>query len=384
MRISASTSVQSDGRAAAREVLAGVASALGGRRPDLALVFASLHHGELLEETARQVAGELGTERIIGCLAESVIGGPKEFEGTPALSLWAAQIPEAPVTTASIEFRNTPDGPAFLGIPELPEGKSTMLFCGDPFSFPAAAFLKRISEERPELRILGGMASGAGAEGESRLVLGPRVLNEGAVVAILPAAVPVRPLVSQGCRPFGRSFVITRAERNFIVTLRGKPALEILEEEVARLAPEDRALLAHGLHIGIAIDARKEQQQRGDFVIRNVLGVVQNNGAIVVADAVRAGQTVQFHLRDAGTASEDLHTLLREARAGTPPPAGALLFTCNGRGRRLFQAESHDAGAIAQAMGGIPVAGFFAAGEIGPVGGQNFLHGFTASMAIFD
>ena len=208
------------------------------------------------------------------------------------------------------------------------------------------------------------------------------IVDTGAVSALISGGVRVRPLVSQGCRPFGRTYVITEADRNAIVTLKGRPAKDLLVEEVALLAPEDRQLLAHGPHVGIAIDAGKKAHGRGDFLVRNVLGIDKEGGAVFVTDFVRAGQTIQFHLRDAGTASEDLHILLRNALEDGRP-AGALLFTCNGRGKRLFQAHSHDSGAVTKELGDIPLAGFFAAGEIGPVGGKNFLHGFTASVVLF-
>jgi small ligand-binding sensory domain FIST len=178
--------------------------------------------------------------------------------------------------------------------------------------------------------------------------------------------------------------VITRADKNFIVQVGGRPAIEKLRAEIEALTPEERALLERGPHVGIAIAAGKERYGRGDFLVRNIIGVRREDGAIAVTDMVRPGLTIQFHLRDASTASEDLEVLLREVRDEGRRPEGALLFSCNGRGQRLFEVSDHDAGAVARELGEIPLAGFFAAGEIGPVGGHNFLHGFTASLALFE
>ncbi len=185
-------------------------------------------------------------------------------------------------------------------------------------------------------------------------------------------------MVSQGCRPIGKPFVVTRAQRNFVEELGGEPALGRLRELAERATDAERELLQRGLHVGLVVDEHKAEFGRGDFLVRNVLGADRETGAIAVGDQVGVGQTVQFHVRDAEAADEDLRELLRGVDA-----RGALLFTCNGRGRHLFGTPDHDAGVVAQLLGPIPAAGAFCAGEIGPVGGRNFLHGFTASLALF-
>jgi small ligand-binding sensory domain FIST len=144
----------------------------------------------------------------------------------------------------------------------------------------------------------------------------------------------------------------------------------------------ERQLLQNGLFVGRAISEYKETFDRGDFLVRNVMSVDNESGAMSVGDYVRTGQTIRFHVRDAATATEDL-TCLLSAKTVIPPPAGALLFSCNGRGTRLFEQPCHDVHAANAAMPGTPVAGFFAAGELGPVAGQNFIHGHTASFALF-
>jgi small ligand-binding sensory domain FIST len=194
----------------------------------------------------------------------------------------------------------------------------------------------------------------------------------------------VRALVSQGCRPFGRSYVVTRSQANFLFELGGRPPLNRLEEALESLSRPDRELASQGLHIGRVIDEYKSEHGPGDFLIRGVLGVDPQNGAMAVGDRIEVGATVQFHVRDAATADDELRSLVEREVANLPgKPAGALLFTCNGRGARLFGAPDHDAALITSLLGGAPLAGLFCAGELGPVGGRNFLHGFTASLLLF-
>ncbi len=202
---------------------------------------------------------------------------------------------------------------------------------------------------------------------------------------LLRGPVGARCIVSQGCRPIGRPFVITRARENVILELAGKPPLARLQELWQQLGPEDQQLFQRGLHVGRVINEYQGGFQRGDFLVRNVLGLDRDTGALAITDRVRVGQTVQFHVRDAATADEDLHALLQiDLSAGAKRPAGALVFSCNGRGSRMFDQPDHDARAVRAEAGEIPLAGFFAAGELGPVGGQNFLHGFTASVVLFE
>ncbi len=200
----------------------------------------------------------------------------------------------------------------------------------------------------------------------------------------LSGAVDIRPIISQGCRLIGDRFIVTKAEHNLIHELGGTPALERLQAVFESLTEEDRRRAQRALHLGIVIDEHRNRFERGDFLIRNLLGADQTTGAVAIGDVVQEGQTVQFHLRDAESASEDLHSLLSADRAGfRHPPLGALMFSCCGRGRGLFGRPNHDAAAVTKQLGRIPIAGFFAQGEIGPIGHRNFLHGYTASMALF-
>jgi small ligand-binding sensory domain FIST len=210
-------------------------------------------------------------------------------------------------------------------------------------------------------------------------VLNGQVFTDGAVGALLGPGVEVASVVSQGCRPIGQPYVVTRAERNAVYELGGQSAYQRLVDMAnTSLNEEDLRLVNRGLHMGLVIDERKADFGRGDFLVRNVIGADAEHGVIAVNDVVEVGTTVQYHVRDAMTADEDL----REMLAGEEAEA-ALVFTCNGRGIRLFGRPHHDASVLAEALEDPATAGFFAAGEFGPVGGRNFVHGFTASLALF-
>jgi small ligand-binding sensory domain FIST len=371
-----------DPGAAARRAVSEARAALGGSSPTFAVLFASEHFFGNAQALVAAVAEETGQVPLIGCVAEAVAGGSREVESEPAVSLWlAAEL--GPVETFAMEFAGTPSGGAFGGY-RFEQAAGIRLMICDPFTFPIGDLLAHLNDHVTGATVMGGMASGGLRLRQSRLFLDGRVLSRGAVGASLPQA-EVHALVAQGCRPVGNPYTTTRADGNVIFELGGRPPLERLRDLAAALPTRDRELLAQGVHLGMVIDEYQAEPGQGDFLIRGVAGVDPESGAIAVGDEVAVGQTVQFHVRDAGTADEDLRrTLEREAEAlGTRRAAGALLFTCNGRGSRLFAEPDHDAGLLAEVLGKIPVAGFFCAGELGPVGGQNFLHAYTASIAVF-
>lgn len=360
------------------EVVGSVLEQLDGATPELVVVFASPHHVGALEDMTGAIRSLLEPRILLGGTAMAIVGGAREVEDGPALSVLAASLPGATLTPLTLEAVRTADGPAIAGWPESSPTAGALLMIADPFSFPADAFLARLNEDAPELQVLGGLASAAQGPGGNRLVIDGDIRTEGAVGVFVPMGVDVVPVVSQGCRPIGQPFVVTEARHNVLVQLGGRPAMERLEETVAELSEAEQELLGGGLHVGIVVDEHREEFERGDFLVRNVTGVDREEGAIAVGDLVEVGQTVQLHLRDAGSADEDLRELLAGHRADA-----ALLFTCNGRGSHLFGEPDHDAGLVDQLLGPLPVAGMFCAGEMGPVGNRNFLHGFTASLALF-
>ena len=355
---------------------------------DLAAVFLSAHHADHVETVAKELVRLLGTSNVIGCTGESIIGAAQEAEDTPAISLWLAHLPGTTVLPMHLEFQRTPDGGSIVGwneqLPETWPEHAASLVLAEPFTFPTDLLLERINEDQPGKPVIGGMASGSYQPGENRLILGDRVLESGAVFVYVHGNVRIRTIVSQGCRPIGDPFVITKAERNVIYELGGLPALPQLEKIYQTLPVTDQKLVSRGLHIGRVVDEYQQERSQGDFVVRNVVGIDKESGALMVGDYVKPGQTVKFHVRDEFSASAELKQLAADLTKQGGSPQSALTFTCNGRGLKLFSQPHHDANCLKHAFGPIPHAGFFAAGEIGPIAGKNFLHGFTASVAVWE
>ena len=368
---------------AARRAVREARVSLGNLPPSFAVLFASAHFFTSAEVLVAAVAEETGQVPLIGCVAEGVAGGAREIESEPAVSLWLAA-GLGPVETFAMEFVRTPSGGAFGGyLFDQGQAGVHLMIC-DPFTFPVSDLLSHLNEHVPGTAVMGGVASGGLQRGQSRLFQDGRVLTHGAVGVYLPLA-EVHPLVAQGCRPVGDPYTITQADGNVIFELGGQPPLERLQELATALPGRDWELLARGVYMGMVIDEYQAEPGQGDFLVRGVVGTDAESGAIAVGDEVEVGQTVQFHVRDAHSADEDLRrTLEREVAAlGERRAAGALLFTCNGRGSRMFAEPDHDASLVTKVLGEIPLAGFFCDGELGPVGGQNFLHTFTASIALF-
>jgi len=348
-----------------------------GPGPDLAVVFVTAAHVGALEDIAATVRATLGPRTLVGASAISVLGGDREVEEQPAVCLWAGHV--GPVTPVSLDIAAGADGPVLVGLdPARLESASTLLLVADPAGFAADAALRALRETAPHLDVVGGIASAGFGPGANRLVLDGSVRSSGAVGVLLDGAERVRSVVSQGCRPVGQALTVTSADGPMLRELAGRTALDRLRDLVEDLSPDDRVLARNGLHLGRVIDEHKPDFGRGDFLIRNIRGVDPDNGALSVGDVVEVGDTVQFQLRDADSADEDLNILLAGEHARS-----ALVFTCNGRGNRLFGYPDHDATVVADSIGSRAVAGMFCAGELGPVGGQNFLHGFTASIALF-
>ena len=359
-----------------------------GAQPDLAFLFFTADHVADADQVARQLAERLQTDCLVGGSGESIVGGSTEVEGEPGMSLWLGSLPNTECIPTRLEFTRTPDGGRIVGWPDplvdtWPED-STLVILGDPFTFPADLLLERLLEDQPGIPIVGGMASAGQEPGRNRLILGAGCYADGAVGVRIAGGIRVQSVVSQGCRPIGEHFVITQSERNVIHSLGGLRAFDQLEKVFQTLSTTEQRSVQKGLHVGRVVTEYQDTFEQGDFLVRNVVNVDRDKGTIAIGDFVRPGQTVQFHIRDADSADGELRQLLAAAAERSTQPRAALLFTCNGRGTRLFPEPHHDAAAVQTACGPIPVAGLFAAGEIGPIGGKNFMHGFTASIAIFE
>ena len=356
---------------------------------DLAVVFASGQHLGMAKWLLSEVHERLEPRALIGCGAGGTLAAGRELEESPSVVVWAASLPGAELETMHLTAERDAEGFRLLGLPESLAGadgdpatdEAVIVLC-DPFSFPAEELLAALERSRPHVPVLGGLASASFAGG-AMLMRDGDVHTDGAV-AIRLRGVEVLPCVSQGAGPVGPEMTITKAEANVIGELAGKPAMERLGEVIAALPERERELAASGVLIGLVIDENRPEYERGDFLVRPIIGADRETGAIAIGEPVRVGQTVRLQVRDAASADEDLRQALRaQAQAlGSDGAAGALLFTCNGRGSHMFEVPDHDASALEDALGA-PSAGFFCAGEIGPVGGRNFLHGFTATMAVF-
>jgi small ligand-binding sensory domain FIST len=384
VRIGTGLSTLPGAREGAIEAGAAARAALRGADCDLAIVFASGSHLAAPEATLEGVHEALAPDELIGCGAGGVIGSQREVEGGTAVSVWAAHLGEGTAASfrAAVEELEE-DAGALTGMPDL-SGSAAAILLADPASFPTDAVLRFLSDSTPMVPLLGGLASGRSLDGGAVLFRGADVVLEGAVGVRLDG-VEVLPCVSQGASPLGPELTITAADGNIIAELAGRPALEKLRETIETLPAEDLRLVQGGLLMGIVVDANKPEYLQGDFLVRGLVGADPATGKVAVAADVHPGQVVRLHARDADSADRDLREALdvRMAALGGRAPAGALVFSCNGRGRGMFASDNHDAEAIADALAGAPAAGFFAAGEIGPVGGEHFLHSFTATIAVF-
>ncbi|MFI5123307.1 MAG: FIST N-terminal domain-containing protein [Vicinamibacteria bacterium] len=362
---------------AAAEAAAGLTG-----RCDLAIVFAGAPHLTHVKPILSTVHERLEPRSLIGCGAGGVLGAGRELESGPGAVVWALSAPEARIVTHHLEAEPADDGIAISGLPEPGELGDGVILLADPYTFSAEALLRSLNSARPGMPVLGGLASAAAA-GSAALFRDGEVLDGGAVAASLEG-VGMIPCVSQGATPVGPEMTITAARDNLIEELASKPAIERLREAIGELEPREQVLAAQGLMLGIVIDENQPAYERGDFLVRPILGAEPESGTLALGERVRVGQTVRMHVRDGATADADLREALRiQAQAlGDDGAAGALLFTCNGRGSHMFDTPDHDALALEDAFGA-PAGGFFCAGEIGPVGGRNFLHGFTATIAVF-
>ena len=383
VRIGTGLSTAHDAREAALEAGVAAREGLGGEPCDLAVVFASGTHLIAPEALLEAVHEALAPEALVGCGAGGVIGPHREIEEGTAVSIWAAHLGGGSAVAFHAAVEELEEGAgALTGMPDL-AGAAGAILLADPATFPTDAVLAFLSDAAPMVALLGGLASGRSGDG-AVLMMDEDVLDEGAVGVRLDG-VEVLPCVSQGATPIGPELTITSAEGNIIDELAGRPALETLRETIESLPPEELELVQGGLLMGIVVDANKPDYVQGDFLVRGLVGADPATGKVAVAADVHPGQVVRLHARDADSADRDLREALeiRMTALGGQAPAGALLFSCNGRGRDMFSAPHHDADAVGEALLGAPAAGFFAAGEIGPVGGEYFLHSFTATLAVF-
>ena len=390
MKWASAVSERPDLEEAMEEAVAEVRAELGDSQPDLAAVFVSPHHAQGYARIGSLVSEALGPRVLLGCSGGGVIGGGQEVEFRSGLSLTAAALPAVEILPFHVEEGALPDPDA---PPEAWEGlvgtspasQPHFLLLADPFTFPAERLVQGLDYAFTASIKIGGLASGAQRPGGNALFFGDQVHRSGAIGVALQGNIAVEAIVAQGCRPVGPVMRITRCAHNMLIELDDRPAVEALRTLFHTMSEEDQTLASHSLFLGIAMDTLQDEPDLGDFLVRNLMGMDPRTGALAIGEMLQEGQQVRFHLRDAATSGEELDWLLARYAGDRPgaPDWGSLLFSCLGRGEGLYGVPNHDSDLFRRYVGRVPLGGFFCNGEIGPVGGTTFLHGYTSSFGIF-
>ncbi len=359
--------------------------------PDLIVVFFSAHHSRNALYVGRRILQTFPRAAVVGCSAGGVVAARREIEGEPALGVTAARLPgvachvfqlepdELPAVGDVAAWRTVLEGADCIGDP------SGVLLLPDPFTVDVQTTVDSVQAVFPGVPVMGGVASGARLPGQTRLLAGNRGLDRGVVGLVLSGNLVVDTVVAQGCRPIGQPMFVTRCEANLIHTLDGRSAADVIEEIYGGLSDDDQLLFRAGVFVGLVMSPTQERYERGDFLVRNVLGFASDSpSALAVASTIEPNTVVQFQLRDAATSAEDLTAHLRSyASTVEQGPAGGLMFACLGRGRGLYGSADHDSSVFFASLGDVPLGGFFCNGEIGPVQGAAHVHGYTSAFALF-
>jgi small ligand-binding sensory domain FIST len=376
--------------AAVSEAVTDVRRALQGVVPDLLVAFVSSHHASQYGDLPAMLCDEFPGAVLVGCSARSVIGGGREIEDQPGLSLTAACLPGVDVVAFHIASDALPDPHSRVEawnrlVGMTVEREPQFVVLSDPFSFDIERLARGLDRHFPSSRTVGGVASGGRTPGDNALYLGQRVYRSGLVGIALAGDIALDTVVAQGCRPIGNPMFVTRCRENWLLELDGRPSLEVLQELYRSLSPEDQELCRGSLFLGLEMRGSQAEYRQGDFLIRNLVGSDPATGSIAVGALLHDTQVVQFHLRDARTSAEDLDRRLSTYRTQIDPGSarGALLFSCLGRGAHLYGRAGHDSEALRRSLGDVAVGGFFCNGEIGPVAGTTHLHGYTSAFGIF-
>ena len=361
-----------------------------GEPPQLTVAFVSPHYQADYQRVGPLVGELLESEHSFGCSGGGIIGAGMEVEQRPALSVTAATLPGVAIETFHLDGDNLPDldaGPDkwqdLVGVTGVQQPQFVLL--ADPFSFPVQNLIMGLDFAFPRAAKIGGLASGAQRAGDNALFLDGAVHSAGAIGLALHGNIVVDTVVAQGCRPIGQAMRITSSRRNVLAELDGHPPMAVLQELYRSLPERDQQLMGHSLFLGVVMDELLDTPVQGDFLIRNVVGMDQRTGSLAIGEMLKEGQLVQFHLRDAETSAQDLTFVLERYAADNRENEvpGALLFSCLGRGEYLYGRPNHDTDIFREKLGHVPLGGFFCNGEIGPVGGTTFLHGYTSSFGLF-
>ncbi len=361
---------------------------LDRQEPDLILAFVSEEHAGEFDQLAGLLAREFEGAFVFGCCANSVVGGGKEIEDRPALSLTAAVLPNVKLAGTHLEAAQVP--PVFAerrfweDALHVPAGEEPcFLLLADPFSFETDDFLKGLDRAFPGSAKMGGLASGASQPGSGALYLDGAVHRSGMIALAMTGDIELRTAIAQGSRPIGDPMFVTSAHDNLIRELDGRIPRDILGDVFERLPPADRKLFGDALFIGLATTQDRSQYGAGDFLVRSILGLDPQSGALWVGGRVQTNTVAQLHLRDALSAAQDLERILKTQRSTAGSAEAALLFSCVSRGAQFYGQPDHDSNAFRRIVADVPIGGFFCGGEIGQIQGTTHLHGHTSVFGTF-
>jgi small ligand-binding sensory domain FIST len=390
MKWASHLSTQNNIEACVDESVEAILSQMDGKSVDLTIIFVSPQFKDKYEDIPKLIRDRISSKHFLGCSGGGIIGGGKEAEQQAAFSMTCANLPDVEIQGIHTDTMKLPDqdtAPSvwreWLGVDV--EKNPSFIFLADPFSFQGEEFLAGVDFAYPNSSKVGGLASGAQAQGGNALYLNDKIHNNGLIGLALSGNVGMDTIVAQGCRPIGEPVKVSKCDGTLLTGMDGQPPLELLQSVYEGLDENDKSLVQTSLFLGIEMDPLKDNPQQGDFLIRNIMGVEREIGGIHVGTLLREGQLVQFHLRDKAMSAEDLKLMLTRYKANKnfKNTSGALLFSCLGRGQYLYGKPNHDADMFRDHIGDIPLGGFFCNGEIGPVGKTTFLHGYTSSFGIF-
>jgi len=354
------------------------------------LVFAFVSSDELGDggEFVQTLGERFPNAVVLGCTARSIIGSGVEVEEGPGLSLTAAILPDVEISPFHISqdemLAAGREPEAWRQLVGAGQGEaSALVLLGDPFGGDSEQLIAGLEAAYPGTAQIGGLASGADEPGRNLLFINGRSVHEGFTGVALGGDIVLDTVVAQGCRPVGQPMFVTRCERNVVLELDGRPPLEIVNELFADADEREQALFQSALFVGVQMDAERAELGQGDFLVRNLLGGDTETGAIAVGALLEEKQVVQFQLRDGETASDDVVERLSAYARDHTGACGALLFSCLGRGQGMYGRPNHDSDAFTHRLGNVSLSGFFCNGEIGPVNGRTFLHGYTSAFGIF-
>lgn len=381
--LSTDHSAEAAAEAAAREALDAL-----GETASFGLCFVTPHHRPRCGAALRAVRRLSGVDRLIGCSAGGVIAGEREVEGEPAFAVCLAAADESslvPFFLQGLGNDGAAAGAAFADrLQSHVSASTTAVILPDPFGFAPREFFETVERTLGFHPMVGGAASGGEGNRKTFQICSTEVDSHALAGFLIDGGLSVRHARTQGCTPIGEPLTITKAKENIIVEIGGRPALDRLRESLGSLEMPEPKNLAGSVFAGIAIDPSKEALDRGDYLVRSILGVDPRDGRVAVADLVRPGQTIQFQLHDGVSAEEDLRAMLSSVSpaAGAPAPRLGLYFNCAGRGRRLFSTPDHDARIIREVLGPVPLIGFFGSAEFAPVGARNLMHHYTGVLVL--